>query len=57
MDDVSVEKLKDFQFKLTDFLSTRKAGVIGAISKEKQISDATANDLKAAITEFKQSYR
>jgi F-type H+-transporting ATPase subunit alpha len=57
MDDVAVDKIKDFQAKLTDYLSTRKAGILGAISKEKAISDATASELKAAIVEFKQSYR
>ncbi len=56
-DDVAVEKVKDFQFKLTDYLTNRKAAVVGKIAKEKAISDALAAELKAAITEFKQTYR
>jgi F-type H+/Na+-transporting ATPase subunit alpha len=57
MDDVAVEKVKDFQAKLTDFLATRKADLMTKIRTEKAFSDALAGELKAAITEFKQSYR
>src|SRR6187399_2319587 len=56
-DDVPVEKVKDFQAKLTDYLQNRKADLMGRIVKEKAISDAITADLKAAITEFKQTYR
>jgi F-type H+-transporting ATPase subunit alpha len=56
-DDVAVEKVKDFQTKLTDFLGTRKADLLAKINKEKAISDALAGELKAAVTEFKQTYR
>jgi F-type H+-transporting ATPase subunit alpha len=56
-DDVAVDKVKDFQAKLTDFLGTRKADLLAKIRGEKAISDAIAADLKAAVTEFKQSYR
>jgi F-type H+/Na+-transporting ATPase subunit alpha len=55
-DDVTVDKVKDFQTKLTDFLGTRKADLLLKIRTEKAISDAIAADLKAAVTEFKQSY-
>jgi F-type H+-transporting ATPase subunit alpha len=57
MDDVPVEKIKDFQAKLSDFVTTRKAEMLTKIRNEKAISDAIANDLKAAVTEFKQTYR
>ncbi len=57
MDDVAVDKIKDFQGKLTDFLNTRKANILASITKEKAMSDAITNDLKAAITEFKQTYK
>jgi F-type H+-transporting ATPase subunit alpha len=55
-DDVTVDKIKDFQAKLTDFLGTRKADLLLKIRNEKAISDAIGADLKAAVTEFKQSY-
>jgi F-type H+-transporting ATPase subunit alpha len=55
-DDVAVDKIKDFQTKLVDFLGTRKADVLLKIRTEKAINDALAASLKAAVTEFKQSY-
>jgi len=56
-DDVPVDKVKDFQNKLTDFLNTRKADVLTKIRTEKAINDALAGLLKAAVSEFKQTYR
>ena len=55
--DVKSKKIKDFQAKLTDFLTTRKADLLTKIRNEKAVSDAVAADLKAAVTEFKQTYR
>ena len=57
MDDVPVEKVKDFQAKLTDFLTTRKADLLAKIKNEKVVSDAIAAELKTAVGEFKQTYR
>jgi F-type H+/Na+-transporting ATPase subunit alpha len=57
MDDVAVEKIKDFQAKLTDYLTSRKAELMAKIAREKALSDALTADLKAAVTEFKQTYR
>jgi F-type H+/Na+-transporting ATPase subunit alpha len=57
MDDVAVDKLKDFQGKLADFLANRKADLIAKILKEKALSDALVGELKAAVTEFKQTYK
>ena len=57
LDDVPVEKVKDFQNKMTDFLSTRKAELLGKIRAEKAFSDALAAEVKAALAEFKQTYR
>jgi len=56
-DDVAVDKIKDFQAKLTDFLTTRKADLLTKIRTEKAISDALAAELKNVVTEFKQTYR
>jgi len=56
-DDVPVDKVKDFQTKLTDFLNTRKAEVLTKVRTEKAINDALAGLLKAAVSEFKQTYR
>jgi F-type H+-transporting ATPase subunit alpha len=57
VDDVAVDKIKDFQGKLVDFISTRKADLLTKIRNEKAISDALGAELKAAVTEFKQTYR
>src|SRR5687767_11478656 len=57
LDDVAVEKVKDFQTKLTEFLSTRKQALLDKVRKEGAISDALAGELKAAVGEFKQTYK
>ncbi len=57
LDDVPVEKVKDFQNKLTQFLQDRKPTTLDKIRTEKAFSDALAAELKAAVLEFKQSYR
>ncbi len=57
MDDVAVDRIKDFQAKLTDYLTSRKAELMARIAQEKALSDALAADLKAAVTEFKQTYQ
>ena len=56
-DDVAVDKVKDFQTRMVDFIGTRRADLFQKIRNEKAISDALAAELKAAVTEFKQSYR
>jgi F-type H+-transporting ATPase subunit alpha len=56
VDDVAVENVKDFQAKLTDFLTTRKAELLTKIRTEKAISEGLAGELKTAVTEFKQTY-
>ncbi len=57
LDDVPVEKIKDFQTKFTQFLADRKASLVEKIRAEKAISDPLAAELKAALAEFKPSYR
>jgi F-type H+-transporting ATPase subunit alpha len=57
LDDVAVDKVKDFQLKLQDFLTTRKEGVLGKIRDKAAIDDDISADLKAAVGEFKSSYR
>ena len=57
MDDVAVEKIKDFQTKLTEYLTSRKADLMARIGKEKALSDALTGELKGVVTEFKQTYK
>ena len=57
MDDIAVEKIKDFQDKLTDYLASRKTDLMSQIAREKALSDTLTDQLKAAVSEFKQTYR
>jgi F-type H+-transporting ATPase subunit alpha len=57
MDDVAVNRVKDFQAKLTDYLTSRKTDLMARIAREKTLSDALTADVKAAVTEFKQTYK
>ena len=57
LDDVPVDKIKAVQAKLSEFLANRKADLITRIAKEKAFNDALTNDLKAALTEFKQAHK
>jgi F-type H+-transporting ATPase subunit alpha len=57
IDNVPVDKVKDFQAKLTDFLLNRKADLMGRLGKERALNDALTADLKATITEFKETYK
>ena len=57
MDDVAVDKIKDFQLKLQDYFATRKDAVLAKIRDTGAINDDITADLKAALSEFKSSYR
>jgi len=56
LDDVPVDKVKDFQTKLAEYLQTRKAELLAKLRKEKAINDALAGELKSTVTAFKQTY-
>jgi F-type H+-transporting ATPase subunit alpha len=57
LDDVPVDKVKDFQAKLSDYLTTRKADLLDQIRSKGALDDALSAALKSAVTEFKQTYR
>jgi F-type H+-transporting ATPase subunit alpha len=56
VDNVPVDKIKDFQAKLTDYMTSRKTDLMARIAKEKALNDALVNDLRTAVAEFKQTY-
>ena len=56
-DDVAVEKIKDCQNKLTEYLTTRKSDLMARVAKEKALTDPLTAELKAAVGEFKQTYK
>jgi F-type H+-transporting ATPase subunit alpha len=57
LDDVPVEKIKDFQTRLADYLISRKSELMSRIAREKALNDALSADLKTTVTEFKQTYK
>ena len=57
LDDVPVDRIKDFQLKLQDYLTTRKDAVLGKIRDKAAIDDDIKAELTSALGEFKQSYR
>ena len=57
VDNVPVERVKEFQAGLTEFLTTRKGELLGKIAKEKALSAALTADLKAAVDQFKETWR
>jgi len=57
VDNVAVDRVKEFQLKLTDFLNTRKAELLRSIAHEKSLSAALIADLKAALDQFKETWR
>ncbi len=57
VDDVPVERVKDFQNKLQDFLMTRKPELLARIVREKALSDPLVAELRAAADEFKDTWK
>ncbi|HVH93021.1 MAG TPA: hypothetical protein VM783_16780, partial [Candidatus Acidoferrum sp.] len=57
LDQVPVDRVKQFQTKFTEFLTTRKVELLAKIDKEKALSDALTADLKAVADEFKQTWK
>jgi F-type H+-transporting ATPase subunit alpha len=53
MDHVPVDRIKDYQTRLTEYLTTSQAALLARIGKEKALSDELANELKAASDAFK----
>ena len=49
-----MDRLKDYQARLTEYLTTSKADLLGKIAKEKALSEALTAELKAAADQFKQ---
>jgi len=57
VDDVPVERIKEFQDKLTEFLTARKDELLRKIGQERQLSPALTTELKAAADQFKGSWK
>ena len=57
VDNVPVERVKEFQAGLTDYMTTRKAELLRKIGQEKALSAALTAELKAAADQFKETWR
>jgi len=57
LDDVPVDKVKDFQTGLTEYLNTRKPGLLEQIRKQGTISAELNTDLKASVGQFKETWK
>jgi len=55
-DDVPVNRAKEFQLKLAEFLSTRKTDLLQKIAAEKTLSAALSEEMKAAGDQFKETW-
>ena len=57
VNDVPVARIKEFQTKLTEFLTTRKIALLRKIESEKALSKDLVAEVKAAADEFKQTWK
>jgi F-type H+-transporting ATPase subunit alpha len=57
LDSVPVERVKEFQLKLQDWLQTRKEPLLRAIREKKQLDDDLGSQLKSAMEEFKTTWQ
>src|SRR5438477_6550052 len=57
VDPVPVERVKEFQSKLQDYLETRKESLLQSIREKKQLDEDLEGQLKAALEEFKTTWQ
>jgi F-type H+/Na+-transporting ATPase subunit alpha len=57
VDQVPVDRIKEFQTKLMDFLDTHKSELLANIAKEKVLSDASKAELKTASDRFGETWK
>src|SRR6058998_347489 len=57
MDDVPVDRIKDYQTRLTEYLTSSKADLLAKIGREGALSDPLSAELRAAADQFKQIWK
>ena len=57
VDDVPVERIKEFQAQWTDFLTTRKGELLKKILDQKALSPELTAEVKSAADQFKQTWK
>jgi F-type H+-transporting ATPase subunit alpha len=56
VDDVPVERVKEFQTRWTEFLTTRKTELLARTGQQKALNDALIAELRSAAEEFKRAF-
>jgi F-type H+-transporting ATPase subunit alpha len=57
LDKVPVERVKEYQTKLTEFLLTRKTELLAKIAKQGALNDSLIAELKSTTDEFQQTWK
>jgi len=57
VDPVPVQRVKEFQLKLQDWLATRKESLLRSIRDKKQLDEDLEGQLKSALEEFKTTWK
>ena len=55
-DNIPVDKVKDFQTKLSDFLTTRQDAILAQLREKGAFDDNITAQLKACVTQFAETY-
>jgi F-type H+-transporting ATPase subunit alpha len=56
MDKVPLDRIKDYQTRLTEYLTTSKSTVLERIGREKALTDGVTAELKGAVEQFAQMW-
>src|SRR5262249_27804607 len=57
VDGVPVDRIKDYQARFTEYMTTSKAQVLETIGRQKAMTDPLTAELKAAADQFKQLWQ
>ena len=57
VDPVPVERVKEFQLKLQDYLQTRKEALLASIREKKALDEELESQLKSALEDFKATWQ
>jgi len=57
LDAVPVDRVKEFQLKLQDWLQTRKESLLKAIREKGQLDQDLESQLKSALEDFKSTWQ
>jgi F-type H+/Na+-transporting ATPase subunit alpha len=57
LDQVALDRIKEFQDKLIDFLATQRSELLSKIARERTLSDGLQKELKAALEDFGEMWK